>query len=1297
MIGWITEPDRRKAVLIHDRKTGFELFGQEFIIFRDGNRYLLRVPYGAALIENPIIEHQTVTVVRDSASGKTANIFWSIYENGYELFHRVSWRNGMITVGNSIDDDIYLQDENLRPHQFLICRKKHQITDQYGTGMGDLSGTAVTDNIFQDGDRFRVLNVQILLFDMFFAVSSAANTYCTLPDIHVPETILPAPEPSFEPERSYQEPAENLQAVYELDPPPPLENTDKRPLLFMMGPALMMSSASLITGLLSAYNGWLSGRPINELAPVIILPSVMVLSALLWNPLQRVHDRRTERNRKCRRNEEYKAYLHEIEINILRLETENRQRKEARFNPSGPGIGDLWRAQPYQPDFLNVRLGTGEVRCDISFVRSFRCTADDPAGKMITALEEAAGTCRMPVLLSLNSYRRISITYDENRIDYLIGLFLQLLYYHGPDVLNIVLLGTHEIVRRYPWITEIPHLTGNDGLRRIVFTSSDAAETAASMKLAGQRATVIICFNPSLLSVFEECNCTVIFPVGKRSAPADAELRINLNRTGTMCSNGIRQIFDYDPLFARSPSECIALFKRCRIPHENRNRKQSFTFFDLYDGFLFKQRNIEQFWQYSCDSEHLYACIGIGDDGETIRLDLSENGNGPHGLIAGMTGSGKSELIITLLLSLCVNYSPREFQFVMVDFKGGGASALFSSRGNRIKHAAGILSNLDEADIERALVSFQNECLRREQLFSSLSRTISRPVMNLKQYQNQWTKETGLPYLASLLIVIDEFAELKKEQPEVMRDLISVARVGRSLGIHMILATQKPGGIVDEQIWSNTRFKLCLKVQEKADSTEMIQSPDAAFIRRPGEGFLLCDGIRTHFQCGYANALTGGERKKIQMLDTAGRIVREEAMQDENSDVQSEYVLSELCRNAVSYDNAYQLWCDPIEHLCREDLPEDHKIWLGMIDDYRRRSQIPYCFGSALMAVFSADREEKQNFLRTLLAGMLECAEAQDEIFILDDLDLFEDSVTQCGTVCAQLSSNDEERCGNLIRHMMDRERGTSGICTLIITETASFYEINDENRLILRSLITTAELRGLRLILCFSSVSSVSYRDLSMIRERIALRNDSLQDLSAIFEQSVHRRVTKKNTALCMTPELSDLCFFPTSGKDMERAAEQCAERLGTTPRFVIPVMPAAITLSSYNGTEYAAGIDMKTYEWVEIPKHQTLVVLATYEDELYGYHEIIKKYVEHVLFLPELCAAKQCIEAGNGSWIFLTAELYEMYRLRQNTVPVLYIGSGFNDQYRFTFRSGKDVKDNQGILFQRGRNRILQLIERS
>ena len=280
---------------------------------------------------------------------------------------------------------------------------------------------------------------------------------------------------------------------------------------------------------------------------------------------------------------------------------------------------------------------------------------------------------------------------------------------------------------------------------------------------------------------------------------------------------------------------------------------------------------------------------------------------------------------------------------------------------------------------------------------------------------------------------------------------------------------------------------------------------------------------------------------------------------------------------------------------------------------------------------------------------------------------------------------------------MLGRDRKVSGICTLIITDTASFYETNEENRILLRSLITTAELRKLRLVLCFSSISSASYRDLSMIHERIALKNDSLQELSAIFEQSVHRRITKEGTAMLLAPDLLDLSFIRTTSEDLEQAAAKCAHRLGTVKKYEIPCMPLRISLASYSGTQYPAGIDLHTYEWVEIPKQWCLIILATYEEELYDYYEVMKNNVEHVSFLPEAALVKTCMEDKKGNWIFLTADLYQMYGLKQSMAPVLYIGSGFNDQYRFTYRAGKDLKENQGILFQRGRNRMLQLIEES
>ena len=128
-------------------------------------------------------------------------------------------------------------------------------------------------------------------------------------------------------------------------------------------------------------------------------------------------------------------------------------------------------------------------------------------------------------------------------------------------------------------------------------------------------------------------------------------------------------------------------------------------------------------------------------------------------------------------------------------------------------------------------MSIKAELIKRQELFAEYD--VNKIDDYIKLYKSGAVK-TPLPHL---ILVVDEFAELKSEQPEFMKELISAARIGRSLGVHLILATQKPAGVVNDQIWSNSKFKLCLKVQDKSDSNEVLKSPLAAEIREPGRAY----------------------------------------------------------------------------------------------------------------------------------------------------------------------------------------------------------------------------------------------------------------------------------------------------------------------------------------------------------------------------------------------------------------------------------------------------------------------------
>lgn len=186
-----------------------------------------------------------------------------------------------------------------------------------------------------------------------------------------------------------------------------------------------------------------------------------------------------------------------------------------------------------------------------------------------------------------------------------------------------------------------------------------------------------------------------------------------------------------------------------------------------------------------------------------------------------------------------------------------------------LPHLNGAITNIDGNEIERSLLSIKAELVKRQELFAKLE------VNHIDDYIKAYKDGKAEIPLPHLILIVDEFAELKSEQPEFMKELISAARIGRSLGVHLILATQKPSGVVSDQIWSNSKFKLCLKVQNKNDSNEVLKSPLAAEIREPGRAYLQVGNneIFQLFQSAYsgATAKTDGisAQKKFALTSVA--------------------------------------------------------------------------------------------------------------------------------------------------------------------------------------------------------------------------------------------------------------------------------------------------------------------------------------------------------------------------------------------------------------------------------------------
>ncbi|WGW10836.1 FtsK/SpoIIIE domain-containing protein [Saxibacter everestensis] len=253
--------------------------------------------------------------------------------------------------------------------------------------------------------------------------------------------------------------------------------------------------------------------------------------------------------------------------------------------------------------------------------------------------------------------------------------------------------------------------------------------------------------------------------------------------------------------------------------------------------------------------------LGLGETGP-VCIDLARDG--PHAVIAGTTGSGKSEFLQSLIFALAAVNRPDELQFVLIDYKGGSAF----SECSRLPHAVGTVTDLDPQLAGRALRSLRAELKRRERLFAEFG------AADLDGYRR--LRQPDSPRVARLVVVIDEFRVLADELPDLISGLVRLAAVGRSLGVHLIVATQRPAGAVNADMKANMNLRIALRVRDAADSADLLDAPDAARIRvdQPGRGFIRSgNGPLIEFHAARAfgadDAAVPDDSPSVRLMSTA--------------------------------------------------------------------------------------------------------------------------------------------------------------------------------------------------------------------------------------------------------------------------------------------------------------------------------------------------------------------------------------------------------------------------------------------
>lgn len=709
------------------------------------------------------------------------------------------------------------------------------------------------------------------------------------------------------------------QEPIEIEEPPKEMKSKKKPMLMTIGPSFTMAIPMLLGALLMIVSARSTG---NSSGLMMYSGLVMSMSSasvgIIWGFVNMKYQKKEEAETETHRYEAYSDYL------IRKTETikEKYVQNQNALNNMYPDTGTcmeydenepmLWNRNYTHEDFLSCRLGLGDIDFQVPIQipkEKFRLDRDELAEKPEFIEKNYKTLAKVPILLNLMEHKLVGVVGGQGKkgaiqvAKIIAAQIAACNCYTDVKMIFIYDKDNSEDAGQWDFVKWLPHVWAED--KKIRYIASNKLEAGEvfyeAAKIFRQRTEnasysnskaipkpyfVMFLSDPSLIE--EELIARYVFDSSGEIGLSTIMLASNSQQLPNACE----YIVENDSFFQGIYNVSAQKEDRTRVHFDAMDPKKlekfsrrlanievqemetggeipsSLTFFDMYGISRPSDLKAEERWLKNRNYDNIRGLIGQKSGGVPCYMDVHEKYHGPHGLVAGTTGSGKSETLQTYMLSLAINYSPDDIGFFIIDYKGGGMANLFHG----LPHMIGQISNLSGNQVYRAMVSIKSENRRRQRIFTEHG------VNNINNYTKLYkNKEAAVP-VPHLFIIIDEFAELKREEPEFMKELISVAQVGRSLGVHLILATQKPSGTVDDNIWSNSKFRLCLRVQDRQDSNDMLHKPDAAYITQAGRCYLQVgnDEVYELFQSGWSGApydenLESGKAELAKLLTINGK------------------------------------------------------------------------------------------------------------------------------------------------------------------------------------------------------------------------------------------------------------------------------------------------------------------------------------------------------------------------------------------------------------------------------------------
>ncbi len=957
------------------------------------------------------------------------------------------------------------------------------------------------------GDQVDIFGLHLLFLENMLAVGAyygeleVKEDILKLAKIQKPRESDPGNR-NKQAEQFFHRSPRNLPVIYreqvEIETPPSPKITKEKPLYMTIGPAFTMAIPMMLGCAFAIFGSRLSGYTSSAFMYTGLITAVTsALIGVVWAILNLNYNKKENAKEETLRFNAYSNYLIQI-ANSLREKYQHNVAAMLQMYPSAvkcldynENSSELWNRNYTHEDFLYQRIGLGDqpFQVDIQIPKEkFTLINDTLLDKPGMIKEEFKTLHQVPVGVSLMEKTLIGLVGGKEKagaVELMHTLAAGIAAGHCYTDVKLVFIYREqdsEQMEEWECMRWFPHVWSEDKSTRymasneletndIFFELSNVIRARSQEKPKNfvKPHYVLFISDPAILEgeilakyIYEaksEYGITTFLMVEVlEELPNECEEIIENDKYfqgfySLMDTANKKQAFIPDRVTASQ----LAVFGQTLaniLVNEIESTSEipsSLDFFSMYGVHAPEELDILERWRKNRNYNSMKVLIGKKAGNADCYLDIHEKFHGPHGLIAGTTGSGKSETLQTYILSLAVNFSPEDVSFFVIDFKGGGMANLFSG----LPHLSGQISNLSGNQVRRAMISIKSENMRRQRLFSEYG------VNNINLYTRLYKNHEARTPIPHLFIIIDEFAELKREEPDFMKELISVAQVGRSLGVHLILATQKPSGTVDDNIWSNSKFRLCLRVQDRQDSNDMLHKPDAAFITQAGRCYLQVgnDEIYELFQSGYSGAiyeeytgkssqaaalltrtgkaeLVGGRREKGDALQPDGRKIKEKTQLD----VVIEYLNQIVKENG--YQKTMQLWLPVLKseiYLSELDGYKEYKPgktgwdtqegkWslkavIGVYDDPERQAQRPLMVdvsSDGHHAVCGSVYSGKSTFLQSLVYSFLmKYAPDMLQMYLIDFSSHMLSAFEEAPHVGGVIYDNQEERLSKFI-HMLE-------------------------------------------------------------------------------------------------------------------------------------------------------------------------------------------------------------------------------------------------------------------------------------